>query len=151
MRIKLFFTIGIMLLLVGCASTTSMVVDPGSRVPQYDSAYVVKHGGNSSDMDDALTTALLKQHLNVKSGNKAPVSSMQQYIVTYSDHWYWDLVMYLKAVSISIKNGTNHNIIAQGSWENSFLHSYPDVNEVMENLVHKLFQKIRLKSAESDN
>lgn len=143
MRINPLVSIWVVFLLVGCASTTRTMVNPNYQARQYDNAYVIVHGGSSHDMDSALTSALMRENLGVEVGKDAPDSASQQYVVTYSDDWNWDMAMFLVGVSISIKDGISQAIIARGSWKQTqFFHTFPDVDEVVGQLVRKIFVKI---------
>jgi hypothetical protein len=59
--------------------------------------------GNSPDMNTYLTNALLKEGVSVKTPLPSGTSKSQDVdaLVTYTDSWRWDIVMYLRALPVN--------------------------------------------------
>lgn len=119
----------------GCATSSGVVV--GRTLPRevYTSAYLVAHGGSSSDMDALLQKALLSRGLNVTSGPDGVASQDPQLLVKYVDDWKWDLKMYLRTLAVLAYDGKTHTLLATGTWSNSVMHGFYDEDKVVSQVV----------------
>lgn len=108
---------------------------------------------NSSDMNTNLQTALSKEGLTIKTplptGTRK--SSDVDAIVSYSDVWRWDLVMYLKSVSIQLFDAQSGDLLVSGNWNNSAFHGFQDSKVVVQNLVSEMFDKLRTATPKDTN
>src|SRR5690606_22495734 len=75
--------------LVGCSTSSRVVVNPGSTLVA-KSAYVVLHGGNSEDMDAHMQRELMAHGLTIKAGPEVD-NPGTDLIVRYADSWRWDM------------------------------------------------------------
>ena len=66
-------------------------------------------------------------------------------IVSYTDQWRWDLVMYLRWVSIDMYDADSGNLLATARWENSVFHGFQDYKTVVKGLVDEMMAKIRAR------
>jgi len=131
-------------LLAGCATSHSvMVADVTSHPVPKSAALVVRE--NSSEKTDAYLVAELKANgLEIKP--TLPAATRQtadaDLIVAYDDHWWWDLTMYLKSIDIQMFDAKSGNLLVQGHWQNSALHTFPDPAKVMHEVVPEMLAKI---------
>ena len=85
---------------------------------EYRSAYLVAHRGKGSDMDALVEQELQSRHLIVKLGpDPLVLQEDNSLIVRYEDQWWWDLVMLLRAFSISLNDGQSGELVASAIWD----------------------------------
>jgi len=65
-------------------------------------------------------------------------------IVSYSDVWRWDIVMYLKSLQINFVDGPSGTILATGRWENSAFHGFQDHAAVTRGVIAEMFTKMKV-------
>ena len=132
-------------LLSGCATSSGVIV--GRAVPQkaYTSAYLVEHGGSSSDMDALLQKELLRRGLDVTSGPDGVASQDAVLLVKYADDWKWDLKMYLHTLDVMAYDGKTRALLATGSWSNSVMHGFYDEDKVVRKVVGDTLSAIEAK------
>ena len=128
------------LLSVGCATSSNIVVNPGST-QKVHSAYVVLHEGKSSDMDAHIQRELMAHGIQVKAGPEMqrPAADI---IVRYSDNWRWDVTMYLRSLDIQVYDAATGTLVASGSWKNSAMHGYHGADGVVKDVVDQIFLKL---------
>lgn len=101
--------------------------------------------GNSADMDGNLSAALLKEGLSVKPPISAGARSAVgvDAVVSYGDVWRWDLVMYLRSLSVRMYDAETGDLLVLGEWKNSAFHGFQDSKIVMQGLVSEMLTKLR--------
>jgi len=138
-------------LLAGCATSHSVTVANVSTHLTPKSAALVARDNSSEKTDTFLKNELKANGLEIKPS--LPVGTRQDpnvdVIVAYDDHWWWDLVMYLKSIDLQMFDAKSGNLLVEGHWQNSVMHSFPDPAEVMHELVPDMLAKI--KSTAVDN
>jgi hypothetical protein len=129
----------------GCATSSGVVV--GRTIPReaYTSAYLIAHGGSSSDMDALLQKALLTRGLNVTSGPDAVTPQDGLLLVKYVDDWKWDLKMYLRTLAVLAYDSKTHTLLATGTWSNSVMHGFYDEDKVVGQVVGDTLSAIEAK------
>ena len=134
----------VVLFLSGCATSSQVVVQPSARVVvrNYHSAYLVTHGGNSSDMDAHIEKALLRRGFAVTTGGEPVQPPNAQLVVKYVDDWKWDMAMYLRSFDLMIYNGQSNVLLADGTWTNSLLHGFYSADKVVDQVVGKTVKKL---------
>lgn len=118
------------------ATETRMVLHTVAHVPSED---------NSSHMDSLLEAALLKEQLTVVGAMPVGTRTAPNVdaLVSYTDVWRWDLVMYLKRLTIRLHDAQTGQLIALGQWSDSPLHGFRDPKIVVEGLISDLVAKVR--------
>lgn len=142
MKATLLSMIGF-LLLTGCATSRDIAVNPAGQGKSYKSAYVIIHGGASSDVDASVQRALLHNGFMVTAGQGEVPPEGTDLIVRYSDSWSWDMTMYLKRLDINFYESRSRSMIATATWKNSALHGFPDLDEVVSGLVTGINDKLQ--------
>jgi hypothetical protein len=61
--------------------------------------------------------------------------------VTYTDSWFWDIVMYLRSMDIRFYKAPSGGLIASGHWKNSVLHQFPNADGVVQDLMDEMFKQ----------
>jgi hypothetical protein len=67
-------------------------------------------------------------------------------LVSYVDIWRWDVVMYMKNLTIRVNDAATGDLIAMAEWTESHFHQFrgdSGVKAVVEKLVADLMEKIR--------
>jgi hypothetical protein len=131
--------------LVGCSTTSGVLVNHAAAQTAYSTVYVVVHGGASADMDALVQKELLRHDLNVLSGSDGAAPASAQLIVKYADDWKWDLKMYLSTLDIMAFDAKSGVLLATGSWKNSTFHGYYSEDKVVSNVMTQTLTGIGLK------
>jgi hypothetical protein len=136
-------------LMTGCATSQNVTLAQSSPVKPIATAALVPQDGNSAAMDINLTAALIAQGVTPKTALPAATrkSAEVDALVTYTDVWRWDLVMYLKSITVNVSDAASGNLLAMGRWDNSAFHGFQDAKQVTSDLVTEMFAK--LKAAKS--
>ena len=130
--------------LFGCASTTNVVVAKPGETQAIHAVAFAPQGGNSADMDAHVERDLLARGVAVKTivtpGTRkaADVDA----VVTYSDTWHWDLVMYLESLDLNIFDAKSGSLLATGHWENSRPHGFPNPATIIKKVMDEMFAKM---------
>jgi hypothetical protein len=93
------------------------------------------HGGRSADMD-AVQRNLENHGVSVSI---APACDKADMNVSYTDSWFWDIVMYLRSMDIRFYKAPSGGLIASGHWKNSVLHQFPNADGVVQDLMDGMF------------
>lgn len=131
-------------LLGGCATSHSVTVANLSAHMNPKSAALVTRENSSEKTDTFLIDELKANGLEIKP--TLPAETRQaanvDVIVAYNDHWYWDIVMYLKSIDLQMFDAKSGNLLVEGHWQNSAMHSFPNPADVMHELVPDMLAKI---------
>ena len=131
---------GAIALLSGCSTTQGVTTGPQAKAMPMTTACLTVHGGNSKDMDAALRRSLEAHGVSVQTTPACDKTTAGvDMTVTYDDKWWWDVVMYLRAVDIRFYSAPAGGLIASGFWKNSPLHSFPNADGVVSDLVNDMF------------
>jgi len=49
-----------------------------------------------------------------------------EFYVTYTEHWNWDVTVYLQSLDVQFLDNKTAQVIATGSFRQGFFHSFPD-------------------------
>lgn len=130
--------------LAGCSTTSNVMMgNPDQTKPIHTVAFTPQ-GGNSADMDNYIQRDLLSRGVDVKAMAAPGTRKMTNVdaVVSYSDTWRWDLVMYLKSLDISIFDASSGSLLISGHWENSALHGFQDPAGVINQVMDEMFSKM---------
>ncbi len=119
-----------------------------SLTKQITSVAHVAAEGNSPEMDRHLESAVKKEGLAL--GGKLPAGTAAakdlDALVSYVDVWRWDIVMYLKKLTIKVNDASSGDLIASAEWTESHFHQFrgeAGVKDVVEKLFADLMARIR--------
>lgn len=113
------------LLISGCST-----VEPAEhfgKVPleSYKSAYVVF--SKNTTIGGYIAADLSRRNISTTLGSLKDRPAKVGFYVVYTDHWNWDVAIYLDSLDVDFIDNTNGQIIAHGSFKNSkFMESWPD-------------------------
>jgi hypothetical protein len=123
----------------GCSTVNPATTQLNSKLSSMKSAYVITHGGTSADMDLHLQEALVKRGLTVKAGPEESKAADVDFYASYTDTWRWDLTMYLKELHIAFYDAKSGALLASGSFNNSFLHSFPNPADKVRDVIATMY------------
>ena len=134
-------------LTTGCATSQNVNLAQVTGSRPLSTVAMVPSEGNSADMDAAVRSALVNQGLTPKAPLPAGTrkSPDVDVIVGYTDQWRWDLVMYLRWVSIEMYDSNSGNLLANARWENSAFHGFQDYKTVVKGLIDDMMVKIEAR------
>ncbi|UYL10463.1 hypothetical protein B9G69_007705 [Bdellovibrio sp. SKB1291214] len=128
--------------LVGCAGTYQMKASDSLSSYNAKTVHVINQGGNSKDMDDHVARALIARGFKVSDGLPTQTVPKTDLLVKYTDSWFWDVTMYLKAVEVTFYD-RNGNILASGEYNNHpFFHGYPEESEVVQKIIDGIVEQM---------
>ncbi len=135
---------GLLIVLLSCALAGCSTVNPGkhfgeTRLDTLTSAYVVRHQKSSWDIDSFIQEALADRGVRASAG---PIESKPKdvdFYVEYVDRWQWDMAMYLFALDIRFKSNVDGTLIGTGSFEQGFLHSFPDPKKKTREVIDQIY------------
>jgi hypothetical protein len=133
-----------LVLLAGCSTTQEITL--GAAVQKNLSTIaLVPSDGNSSQMNSLLEAALLKEQLTVVGALPPGTRTAPgiDALVSYTDIWRWDLVMYLKHLTVQLYDAQTGQLLALGQWSDSPLHGFRNPKTVMEGLISDLVARVR--------
>lgn len=143
MKIKILFAL-LVTILSGCATSQNVTLGQIGDHKKLSTAALVQNKGNSNDMDSEIKEQLLSYGISSKLALPAGTRQSKDVdvIVEYSDVWRWDIVTYLKSLTINLFDGQTGNLIVTGRWENSALHSFQSSKGVIKSLLDDMMSKV---------
>jgi len=143
MKYKLFFNIGLLLIITilasGCAvNHATATIDPKANLANIKSIHVTKFAPDGRGINTLIANKLKQIGYQVTSGVETPEGV--DAIVTYEDKWMWDLSMYMIELTIKIRDPENNFPLAVGnSYHTSLTRKTPEemVNEVISSIFNK--------------
>ena len=132
--------------MTGCATSQNVTLAQVAPSKPITTAALVPQDGNSPVMDTHLQAALMTQGVTPKAALPASTrkSAEVDAIVTYTDVWRWDVIMYLKSITINVSDAVSGNLLAMGRWDNSAFHGFQDARQVTSELVAEMFAKLKV-------
>lgn len=132
-------------MLTGCATSQTVMLANLTPPANVGSAALVPQDGNSPTMDAHVTQQLQLNGLRVQAPLPAGTRKAEDIdmLVTYGDVWRWDLVMYLKDITINFFDAKSGNLLVSGRWENSALHGFQDASGVVKGLMDEMMAKLK--------
>ena len=144
MLVSLVFAVSALVVLPGCSTTQNVTAGPQVKSSPMTTACFTAHGGRSADMDAAIQRNLENHGVSVAL---APACDKADMNVTYTDSWFWDIVMYLRSMDIRFYKAPGGGLIASGHWKNSVLHQFPNADGVVQDLMDEMFKQTGEPSA----
>lgn len=128
----------------GCATSQNVIIGQVTPPNKITTAALVPQDGNSPEMDSYIEQNLKPYGITLK--DPLPAGTRQandvDLIVSYSDTWRWDLVMYLQSITINYYDGPSGNLLVTGSWQNSGLHGFYKPQDVINALLKEIHAKM---------
>ena len=133
--------------LAGCSPMQQVMLAKASPTKTISVVARVPQDGNSSEMDNNLAAALRTEGISMKAPLPAGTRSANDVdaIISYGDSWRWDLVMYLRSLSVRMFDAQTGDLLVTGEWQssNSWFRGLQDSKVVMQDVVSEMFVKLR--------
>lgn len=133
------------LILAFLAASCSVVekgsyVRPATSLRTDETFYVVLDGEGREDTGKLLVERLKALGYDVRGGPRVDVPANTEVIVTYEDHWWWDMSMYMLSVKVDFRNAKTNALLATGqSLRTSLARKSPDF--MVDEAISPLFAK----------
>jgi hypothetical protein len=132
-------------LLGACSTTQETVLAKAAPARKVASVAQAPEVDNSPEMNGHLEAALRKQGLALKpalpAGSRKTADA--DAVISYVDVWRWDLVMYLKSLSVRLYDAETGDLLVSGQWSDSALHGFRDARQVMDTVVSDMFARLK--------
>jgi hypothetical protein len=131
--------------MTGCTTTQEVIIAKAEPTKRISKVIQVLDADNSVQMNGNLEAALQKQGF----ATKAPLavgtrkSAEADALISYVDVWRWDLVMYLRSLSVRLYDAQSGDLLASGEWKDAPMHGFRDAKVVMDGLVTEVFSKLK--------
>jgi hypothetical protein len=137
-------TVALTALFGGCSTTQEITLAKVQYAKRITTVVQVLEADNSPEMNRHLEGALKKEGFSLKSPLPAGTrkSSEADALISYVDVWRWDLVMYLRALTVRLYDSESGDLLATGDWKDSALHGFRDARVVVDGLVTEMFAKL---------
>jgi len=137
-------------LLAGCSTTQEIVLAKATPTKKVTTVAQVPDADNSPQMNGNLEAALQKEGLSLKAPLPAGTRKSNEVdaIVSYVDVWRWDLVMYLKGLTVRLYDAETGDLLVTGQWSDSQLHAFRDAKVAMQDVVSGMLEKLRAATKE---
>lgn len=137
---RLAITAAGLLLIVGCASTSQIQVNPKAPERAYRVVNVISGPDQAADVSAALEAAL-RQHGFATRMNPS-TQERGTLIARYQDTWKRNGVTYLNRLSIELLDADSNALLVSSNWQNSGVRQYQSVPEVVNSLVASMLSKL---------
>ena len=134
---KRIFLVLLCLVLAGCASVSSFRA-PKVQLDDLGSIYVVHFEPDKRHLELVIADDLRARGYNAKSGEANDMPSGTKTVVTYIDHWYWDITNYMLDIEIVFREAGSDIKLASGkSYRPSLQRSSPEkmVKETLDKIL----------------
>ncbi len=145
MKVSAFALVPVFLILSGCSTTQEILLAKSSPTKPIQTIARSPGDSDAADMNKNVEDAFTAQGIEVKSVLAAETrkSADVDAVFIYSDQWRWDIVMYLRALTINIFDAESGDLLISGRWHDSTLHGFRDPREVSHNLVADMIAKLK--------
>lgn len=130
--------LALVIALQGCAiNREGASVSPDIDLMQLKSFYVVKIPADERGIDKLIAFELGKRGGRASSGPADAAPADTDAIVSYEDHWMWDITMYMLELKVYIRAPRTEALLASGtSYHTSLTRKSPEemVAEVLSNI-----------------
>ena len=128
-----------LLAIAGCASVNAYYA-PNRDLKNIGTMYVVHFSSDKRHLERIIADELTQRGYKVSSGEEANIPVGVNTLVTYVDHWMWDLSNYMLNIEIEFRNREDKSLIASGkSYRPSLQRASPEV------MIKETLNKILIK------
>ena len=100
-----------LLAITGCASVNAYYA-PNRDLKNIGTMYVVHFSSDKRHLERTIADELAQRGYKVSSGEEENVPSEVNTLVTYVDHWMWDMSMYMLDIEIQFRGKQDKSLIA---------------------------------------
>src|SRR5271167_3856309 len=103
-RIAIVSSTLLMLLLAGCATVNSAKA-PDTDLAHLKSFYVARLPADERGIEKLIAARLSAMGYQSSSGDAQTAPTPVDAVLTYQDHWMWDLTMYMIKLDVQVHDG----------------------------------------------
>jgi hypothetical protein len=137
-KVLFVFLIFLGFFMSGCSSKLSSATIPGASLEEKGKFYVVRFVPDKRNMHMLIADRLTMMGFNAVAGEKSDIPYNINTIVTYIDHWQWDMTMYMIDINIQFRDAKDGSLIMNGkSYRTSLVRKNPDemIKETLEEML----------------
>ena len=137
-KVLFVFFLFLGLLMSGCSSRLSSVSVPGASLEEQGKFYVVHFEPDKRNLNVIIADQLTLMGFNAEAGEKSDMSDDIDIVVTYVDHWQWDMSNYMIEIDIQFRDAEDTSLIMSGeSYRTSLVRRAPDemIKETLEEML----------------
>jgi hypothetical protein len=128
--------------LTGCSTIPPAQHYGDTKLDSLKSAYVVVAPKGNPSIAGYIVTALAHRGLKVNSGALQDKPADVDFYVTYTEHWNWDVAVYLDTLDVEFMSNATGQMIASGSFRNSKIaETWPNPRDKTIEVVDSIFAK----------
>lgn len=144
-RLLSLFMLATTVFVTGCSTTQEITLAKAEPTKKISKVIQVLEADNSAQMNVNLEAALQKQGFAIKAPLPAGMrkSVDADALISYVDVWRWDVVMYLRSLSVKLYDAQSGDLLVSGEWKDSPMHGFRDAKVVMDGLVTEVFTKLK--------
>lgn len=105
--------IALCLAISACTTRSKVSITNPSRLHAARSAYVAFEGGRSQDVANGIEIALAGHGLKTTGGPRANCPQSADLLVTFEDHWTWDLTLYMLGLNVHCRDARDGSPVAE--------------------------------------
>jgi hypothetical protein len=125
----------LLLLAGGCGyAQQAHFVRPDTSLASSERVYVIQNEADDWEIGAKIVDALASRGIRAGRGSRATVPADTHVVVTYEDHWMWDITMYMLSLKVDFRDAETDALVASGqSYRTSLYRKSPEtmVEEVM--------------------
>lgn len=124
--------------LQGCATNRSGAsVSPDADLSRLKKIYVARFAPDERGINQVIAGELMKLGFAASTGPDGSAPTDADAVVTYQDHWRWDITMYMIELKIFVRDPRSNDLLATGnSYHTSLTRKTPEemAAEVLSNI-----------------
>ena len=136
--LKAIMLLGAMISFCGCGmAKVSSKILPDTDITKYEVYYVVRHSVEKHQINEIIQSEMQVLGVNAQTGPLELKPSDVDVLVTYEDHWAWDITSYLLTLTIEFREAASDKLLATGqSYRPSMDRKPPDfmAREILEGI-----------------
>ncbi|MFH1905358.1 MAG: hypothetical protein ABIK53_07560 [bacterium] len=131
-------------LLSGCSVVRIPQAYNYDKIQSIKTAYVVKNDKSTRNIGLYIQKAISRRGIRTSYGPLGEKPDSVDVYVTYVDMWKWDLTIYFQALDVMIYDNKTNELLAVGAFHNRWLHSWPNPNKKVQQVVDSIFANNQL-------
>ncbi len=124
----------------GCATSLKADVSPGMTFNDPGKMYVARFEPDKRKLNELIADQLNEFGYTATAGEIQDMPKDTDTLVTYTDHWFWDMGNYLLRLNVKFRDAKTEEIIVTGeSYRTSLARKSPEyvIKETLEKILSK--------------
>ncbi|MFP8881202.1 MAG: hypothetical protein VCE43_18010 [Myxococcota bacterium] len=139
MRNVVWGTLLIGLFAAACAGTSATPLTVSAREPG-TVFFVENHGKDQRHLEQIIATVIRARGLDVTAGGPNQRPAAAAFVVTYQDHWAWDMRTFLREIKIEVRDAKTSAIVAVSrTYQDSLAAMGKSYEGIVRNATNQLF------------